>query len=64
MKAVGFHNWAAVVSDNTNVTKAARRLITEKIPTVLAIWDCVHHVQNMIGDITKLHEFAKVVLRL
>jgi hypothetical protein len=62
LKAIGLHNWAAVVSDNTNVTKAARRLIHEAVPTIMPIWDCVHHIQNMIKDVSNLSEYKPVSL--
>jgi hypothetical protein len=61
MRKIGDHNWVAIVSDNTNVTKAARRMVHEEQPTILAVWDCVHPLHNLIGDISKIPEYVKVV---
>jgi hypothetical protein len=57
---VGNERWAATASDSTNVTKAARRDITAKIPTILDLRDSVHHIQLTIKDITNLEEFKPV----
>ncbi|KAF7293507.1 DUF659 family protein [Mycena indigotica] len=60
IEEIGLANAAAVCSDNTNVTKLARRLPQERIPGLITLWDCVHHIHNMIKDITKLPQFARV----
>jgi hypothetical protein len=57
---VGDERWAPTASDSTNVTKAARRDITAKIPTILDLRDSVHHIQLTIKDITNLEEFKPV----
>lgn len=61
IEAVGIDQWAAIVSDNTNVTKAAHRNTIEIVPTMLDLWDCVHHLQNTIKDITKLFAFKSSI---
>jgi len=48
------------VSDSTNVTKAARREVSATVPTILDLRDCVHHLQNVIKDITQLNTFKPV----
>ena len=35
LKAIGLHNWAAIVSDNTTVTKAVQHLIYEAVLTII-----------------------------
>jgi endoglucanase Acf2 len=52
--------WAAVCSDITNVTKATWKNISTENPTILDLNDAIHHLQNTIGDITKLDEFKSV----
>ncbi|KAL0566773.1 hypothetical protein V5O48_015229 [Marasmius crinis-equi] len=52
---------AATCSDNTNVTKATRAWIQESHPSIYSINDCVHHLHNMIGDITKLDQFKQTM---
>jgi hypothetical protein len=37
--------------------KAARRDTIALVPTMLDLWDCVHHIQNTIKDITNLPAF-------
>ncbi|KAF8817235.1 hypothetical protein BYT27DRAFT_7075277 [Phlegmacium glaucopus] len=57
IESVGKDKWAAIVSDNTNVTKAARCDTIDLVPTMLDLWDCIHHIQNTIKDITNLLAF-------
>ncbi|KAJ7215069.1 ribonuclease H-like domain-containing protein, partial [Mycena pura] len=64
IEEIGLHNAGGVCSDNTNVTKLARSIIREKISTIIALWDCVHFIHGMIGDITNLPQFVKVRLNL
>lgn len=49
-----------MVSDSTNVTKAARRETCAVVETMLDLRDCVHHIQLTIKDITTLEEFKPV----
>lgn len=60
VREIGESRWAASVSDNTNVTKACRRKLTDAIPSILNLADCVHHLQLLLGDITKLEHFSSV----
>jgi len=57
LESISEGKWAAIVSDNTNVTKVARRDTIALVPTMLDLWDCVHHIQNTIKDITNLLAF-------
>ncbi|KAE9389124.1 hypothetical protein BT96DRAFT_1025171 [Gymnopus androsaceus JB14] len=57
VKKIGSQNWAAVVSDSTNTTKAARRGICVDIPTMVDLDDSVHALHNTMGDISKLVVF-------
>ncbi|KAJ7198848.1 hypothetical protein GGX14DRAFT_573290 [Mycena pura] len=59
MKDVGTELWAAIGSDSTNVTLAARRAVVAEAPAVLDLCDVVHFVQHIIGDINELPEFEK-----
>ena len=38
----------------------SRKLIHDAILMIIPLWDCVHFLHNMIGDITKLEQFKKV----
>ncbi|KAF9521628.1 hypothetical protein CPB83DRAFT_900472 [Crepidotus variabilis] len=60
--SVGRDRWAATVSDNTNVTKAARTETSAVVPTLLDLWDCVHHIQNTIKDITNDEDFKSLLM--
>ncbi|KAF9497418.1 hypothetical protein BDN71DRAFT_1494751 [Pleurotus eryngii] len=62
VREVGESRWAASVSDNTNVTKACRRKLTDAIPSILNLANCVHHLQLLLGDITKLGHFSLMIL--
>ncbi|KAF9549384.1 hypothetical protein CPC08DRAFT_648213 [Agrocybe pediades] len=61
---IGHDRWSALCSDNTAVTRAARRDMVENIPTLLDIWDCVHHLHNTIKDITNLPSFKPAIQTL
>ncbi|KXN87127.1 hypothetical protein AN958_09181 [Leucoagaricus sp. SymC.cos] len=41
--------------------KLTRKWIALKIPTILPVWDCVHHIQNTIKDITQLNAFKDMI---
>ena len=47
ISAIGPDRFIAICSDNTNVTKAARRKITAEHSFILNINDCVHHLHSM-----------------
>ncbi|KAF8154878.1 ribonuclease H-like domain-containing protein [Crassisporium funariophilum] len=64
ISSVGEEQWAAAVSDSTNVTKAARQQTTESVKTILDLRDCVHHIQLTIKDITALEEFKPFIRSL
>lgn len=63
MKDVGSELWAAMASDSTNVTLAARRGVVREAPAVLDLCDVVHFIQHIIGDINELPEFQTVSLK-
>lgn len=54
---VGPYRFSAVCSDNTNVTKAARKELNRCYPWILPIWDCIHVLHSLIGDITAIPVF-------
>ncbi|KAJ8475312.1 hypothetical protein ONZ45_g15654 [Pleurotus djamor] len=57
IREIGEPQWAATCSDNTSTTKACRRKTVTEVPAIFDLPDCVHHLQLLIGDITKLDEF-------
>jgi hypothetical protein len=57
---IGAEKAAGVVSDNTGNTQKARRLIREKIKTIVDLQDVCHLLHNTIKDICKLDYFASV----
>jgi hypothetical protein len=57
MRDVGAELWAAIASDSTNVTLAARRAVVNESPAVLDLCDVVHFIQHIIGDINQLPEY-------
>ncbi|KAF8329928.1 ribonuclease H-like domain-containing protein [Amanita rubescens] len=61
LSTVGVSRWAATCSDNTNVTKAARREISKEVKTILTVNDCVHHLHSAIKDITTLGFFKSFI---
>ncbi|THU80268.1 hypothetical protein K435DRAFT_608940, partial [Dendrothele bispora CBS 962.96] len=58
---IGPHRFAASCSDNTGNTLLARRLIQEKVPTILSVADCCHHLDNTNKDIIKLKHFQEII---
>ncbi|KAM6488823.1 Ribonuclease H-like domain containing protein [Amanita muscaria] len=61
LSTVGVSQWAATCSDNTNVTKAARREVSNEYKTILTVNDCVHHLHLAIKDITTLGCFKSLI---
>ncbi|KAJ7780625.1 ribonuclease H-like domain-containing protein [Mycena maculata] len=61
MEDVGTELWAAIGSDSTNVTLAARRGVVHKVPAVLDLCDVVHFIQHIIGDINELPEYKNMM---
>lgn len=60
VKQLGPHRFAAVGSDSTALTKAGRRELTAKYPTILNFGDPCHHLNLTIKEITELPEFKDV----
>ncbi|KAJ7479579.1 ribonuclease H-like domain-containing protein [Mycena latifolia] len=58
---IGSELWAAMASDSTNVTLAARRGVVTEAPAVLDLCDVVHFIQHIIGDINELPEFKTMM---
>ncbi len=46
IETIGTHRFAAISSDNTNVTKAARRDVVSSITWIQNLWDCIHYIQG------------------
>ncbi|KAJ7193903.1 hypothetical protein GGX14DRAFT_587224 [Mycena pura] len=59
---IGQERFAAINSDSTNTTLAARREIVVKVPTMLDLCDVVHFLQHVIGDINMFPEFQSMML--
>jgi hypothetical protein len=60
MEGIGTELFAAIASDSTNVTLAARRGVVNEAPAVLDLCDVVHFTQHIIGDINELPEYQSV----
>ncbi|KAJ7033550.1 ribonuclease H-like domain-containing protein [Mycena alexandri] len=57
MKTVGIERFIAASSDNTGNTRGFRRILCERIPTMLNLPDPNHHLNNTIKDILKIPYF-------
>ncbi|KAI0643696.1 ribonuclease H-like domain-containing protein [Trametes meyenii] len=64
MLKVGIERFSGICSDNTGNTRKARELLVRKIPTMLNLLDCCHHLHNTAKDVTKLSEFQGFVSNL
>lgn len=62
MKTVGIERFIAASSDNTGNTRGFRRIICERIPTMLNLPDPNHHLNNTMKDVLKLLYFKLVRL--
>ncbi|KAF8182478.1 ribonuclease H-like domain-containing protein [Mycena galopus ATCC 62051] len=61
MKGIGTELFAAVASDSTNVTLAARRGVVNEAPAILDLCDVVHFIHHIIGDINELPEYQSMM---
>ncbi|KAJ7711180.1 ribonuclease H-like domain-containing protein [Mycena metata] len=61
MGDIGTELWAAIASDSTNVTLAARRGVVKEAPAVQDLCDVVHFIQHIIGDINELPEYQNMM---
>ncbi|KAJ7662395.1 ribonuclease H-like domain-containing protein [Mycena rosella] len=61
MQDIGTELWAAIGSDSTNVTLAARRGVVNEAPAVQDLCDVVHFIQHIIGDINELPEYESMM---
>lgn len=51
VKELGPHRISSIVSDDTNATKKARRVVTSHYPAILNLADPVHKLNLCIQDI-------------
>ncbi|RXW20375.1 hypothetical protein EST38_g5489 [Candolleomyces aberdarensis] len=58
---VGEENVLCLCSDSTSVTWATRADAVKRVPTMFDIWDCVHFLQNMIGNVCGLPAFKSAI---
>ncbi|KAJ7435596.1 ribonuclease H-like domain-containing protein [Mycena galericulata] len=63
MQGVGIERFIAVSSDNTGNTRGSRRILCERISTMLNLPDPNHHLNNMIKDILKI-PFFKLTIKI
>ncbi|KAF7350324.1 hypothetical protein MVEN_01336900 [Mycena venus] len=63
MGTVGIERFVAASSDNTGNTRGCRRLICEKVPTILNLPDPNHHLNNTLKDILKI-PFFKLTIKI
>lgn len=59
MSRVGFDQYSAVWSDNTDNTRVCRQIICEQNPKILKLPDPWHLINNTIQDISILSCFQK-----
>ncbi|KAJ7629632.1 hypothetical protein DFH06DRAFT_1338051 [Mycena polygramma] len=61
METVGVQRFIGASSDNTGNTRGCRRILCDKIPTMLNLPDPNHHLNNMIKDILKIPYFRLTI---
>ncbi|KAG9100718.1 hypothetical protein FS749_013407 [Ceratobasidium sp. UAMH 11750] len=61
---LGAHRISSIVSDDTNVTKKARRLAVARHPSILNLADPVHKLNLCVQDICLDRLWAPVLIRL
>ncbi|KAJ7661998.1 ribonuclease H-like domain-containing protein, partial [Mycena polygramma] len=61
METVGIQRFIGALSDNTGNTRGCRRILCDKIPTMLNLPDPNHHLNNMIKDILKIPYFKLTI---
>ncbi|KAH9916555.1 ribonuclease H-like domain-containing protein [Amylocystis lapponica] len=64
INAIGCSRFSGVSSDSTGNTKACRRLLCAKIPTIINFPDPVHHTALAVKDICQLEFFEPVINNL
>ncbi|RXW19648.1 hypothetical protein EST38_g6203 [Candolleomyces aberdarensis] len=64
IEEVGKGNWVAACSDNTNVTKASRRVTVGHVPTMFDLNDSIHHIHGTIQAVTKIDHFKEMITLL
>lgn len=55
----GIDKTASVMSDSTGNTKAGHHDAQCKMPTLLNLGNCCHHIQNTVKNINDIPEFHK-----
>ncbi|KAJ6501823.1 ribonuclease H-like domain-containing protein, partial [Mycena vulgaris] len=57
MRPIGIERFSSASSDNTGNTRGFRRILCERIVTMLNLADPNHHLNNMLKDILKIPYF-------
>ena len=57
---IGLANVAAICCDSTGNTRLCREILSREVPTILALGDVCHYLNNTAKDIGKLEYFQSV----
>ncbi|KAF8597208.1 hypothetical protein BDV93DRAFT_453421, partial [Ceratobasidium sp. AG-I] len=64
LKEVGAERFASIVSDNAGNTRAARTLIEQEYPWIIALQDARHLLNNAAKDVGELKHFQPCITKL
>ncbi|QRW16066.1 hypothetical protein RhiXN_04067 [Rhizoctonia solani] len=64
LREIGPKKFLCIVSDNAGNTRAARTLIEQEYPWIIALQDACHHLSNTAKDIGQLSHFQPCILKM